>query len=86
LHLDVNPFVCYIGTMTQNLFTQAIQIAGSETRLAKAIGYSQHAVWHARQKGRPSAAMAVAIHRFTEGAVAKWSLRPDLFDTPAAGG
>jgi hypothetical protein len=30
--------------------------------------------------------MAVAIHRFTEGAVAKWSLRPDLFDTPAAGG
>jgi len=72
--------------MTQDLFRQAISIAGSETRLAKAIGYSQNAVWHARQKGRPSAAMAVAIHRFTEGAVAKWLLRPDLFDTPRVGG
>ena len=76
----------YIGTMTQNLFTEAIKIAGSETRLAKAIGFSQHAVWHARQKGRPSAAMAVAIHRFTEGVVPKWHLRPDLFETPHAGG
>jgi len=76
----------YDGEMTQELFKRAIEIAGSETRLAKAIGYSQHAVWHARQKGRTSAAMAVAIHRFTGGEVPKWHLRPDLFETPHAGG
>lgn len=72
--------------MTQELFMKAIKIAGSETRLARAIGFSQHAVWHARQKGRASAAMAVAIHRFTQGAVPKEALRPDLFETPSAGG
>lgn len=76
----------YCSRMTQELFKKAIEIAGSETRLAKAIGFSQHAVWSARQKGKPSADMAVAIHRYTDGAVPKWHLRPDLFDTPSAGG
>jgi DNA-binding transcriptional regulator YdaS (Cro superfamily) len=65
--------------MIQNLFKRAIEIAGSEHRLAKAIGFSQHAVWHARQKGRPSAEMAVAIDRFTKGEISRRDLRPDLF-------
>jgi len=66
--------------MTQNLFKKAIELAGSETKLAREIGFSQHAVWSARQKGRPSAAMAVAIHKFTDGKVSKQALRPDLFE------
>lgn len=64
---------------TESLFRKAIDIAGSETRLAKAIGYSQHAVWTARKRGRPSAEMAVAIDKFTQGQVSKQELRPDLW-------
>lgn len=63
----------------ESLFRKAIEIAGSETRLAKAIGFSQHAVWSARRKGRPSAEMAAAIDKFTEGKVSKQDLRPDLW-------
>lgn len=69
--------------MTQECFKRAIEIAGSEHRLAKAIGYSQHAVWCARQKGRPSAEMALAIHKFTKGEVPKEALRPDIFGVEA---
>ena len=65
---------------TEQLFHRAIEIAGSEARLAKAIGFSQSAVWNARQKGRPSAEMAAAIHRFTNGQVSRHALRPDLWD------
>lgn len=65
---------------TEQLFHKAIEIAGSEARLAKAIGFSQSAVWNARQKGRPSAEMAAAIHRFTNGQVSRQELRPDLWD------
>ena len=63
----------------ESLFRKAIEIAGSEARLAKAIGFSQHAVWSARKKGKPSAEMAVAIDRFTQGQVSKQELRPDLW-------
>jgi len=65
--------------MEQNWFGRAVEIAGSEHRLAAAIGYSQHAVWHARRRGRVSAEMAVAIDKFTNGEVPKHALRPDLF-------
>ena len=57
----------------------AIARAGSEAKLAGKIGYSQHAVWHAKRRGRVSAEMAVAIDKFTEGEVSKEMLRPDLF-------
>ena len=57
----------------------AIVLFGNPTRLAAAIGYSQHAVWHAVKRGRVSARMAVAIHRVTNGAVTAAELRPDLF-------
>lgn len=63
----------------ESLFRKAIEIAGSETRLAKAIGFSQNAVWTARKKGKPSAEMAVAIDKFTQGQVSKQQLRPDLW-------
>jgi DNA-binding transcriptional regulator YdaS (Cro superfamily) len=57
----------------------AIAMFKTETALARAIGYSQHAVWHAAKVGRVSPAMAVAIHRATGGKVPKEALRPDIF-------
>ena len=64
-------------------FRTAIEIAGSEGRLAKAIGFSQPAVLYARRQGKASAEMAAAIHRFTEGRVPRHVLRPDLWDAPS---
>lgn len=66
----------------EGLFLKAIEIAGSEHRLAKAIGFSQNAVWTARQYGKASAEMAAAIDRFTNGQVPRHALRPDLWDAP----
>lgn len=58
---------------------RAIKHAGSENKLAQAAGYTQHAVWSARQRGEVTAEMAVAIERATAGTVTKIDLRPDLF-------
>jgi DNA-binding transcriptional regulator YdaS (Cro superfamily) len=58
---------------------QAIAIFTNPTRLAAAIGFSQHAVWHAQKRGRVSPEMAIAIHRATKGRVRKEKLRPDLW-------
>lgn len=64
---------------TTHLIQSAIDLLGSEAKLGKATGYSQHAIWHAKKKGRVSAEMAAAIHQATDGRVAKHDLRPDLF-------
>ena len=61
---------------------RAIRIAGSETKLAAAIGYSQVAINKARRRGGVSARMALAVHRFTAGAVPASLLRPDLWARP----
>jgi DNA-binding transcriptional regulator YdaS (Cro superfamily) len=58
---------------------KAIDQFGSQTQLAAAIGYSQHAVWHAIQRGQVSARMAAAIHKATKGRIRKDQLRPDIF-------
>lgn len=59
---------------------KAIALFDNPTRLAAAIGYSQHAVWHALNKrGQVSARMAVAIERATKGQVRREQLRPDIF-------
>lgn len=58
---------------------KALLIYGSQNALAKAIGYSQHAVWHACKKGRVSPGMAVAIERATNAVVLRGDLRPDIF-------
>ncbi|GLK49511.1 hypothetical protein GCM10017620_24840 [Brevundimonas intermedia] len=66
------------------LLEAAITIAGSEAKLGKATGYSQNAIWSAKRNGRVSAEMAAAIHRATNGAVAKHLLRPDIYSDQAA--
>ncbi len=63
-------------------FARAIRIAGSECKLAAAIGYSQVAVNKARRRGSVSPRMALAVHRFTCGAVPACALRPDLWARP----
>jgi DNA-binding transcriptional regulator YdaS (Cro superfamily) len=63
-------------------FERAIRIAGSQCKLAAATGYSQVAVNKAKRRGSVSAAMALAVHRFTGGAVPASALRPDLWARP----
>jgi DNA-binding transcriptional regulator YdaS (Cro superfamily) len=59
---------------------KAIALFNNPTRLAAAIGYSQHAVWHAlNRRGQVSARMAVAIERATKGQIRREQLRPDIF-------
>jgi DNA-binding transcriptional regulator YdaS (Cro superfamily) len=61
---------------------RAIRMAGSEAKLAAAIGYSQVAVNKARRRGAVSPQMALAVHGFTGGAVSASALRPDLWARP----
>jgi DNA-binding transcriptional regulator YdaS (Cro superfamily) len=63
-------------------FDRAIRIAGSQCKLAAATGYSQVAINKARRRGAVSPAMALAVHRFTGGAVPASALRPDLWTRP----
>ena len=65
--------------MSNAALNKAIKIFGNQSRLAVALGCSQHAVWSAVKRGRVSAQMAVAIERATRGAVKRAQLRPDLF-------
>jgi DNA-binding transcriptional regulator YdaS (Cro superfamily) len=63
-------------------FERAIRIAGSECKLAVATGYSQVAINKAKRRGSVSPQMALAVHRFTGGAVPASALRPDLWARP----
>ena len=64
---------------TLQALNKAVALAGSETRLSRATGYSQPAINKARRKGRVSAELAIAIERALAGAVTRAELRPDLF-------
>ncbi len=67
----------------ETLFNRAVEIAGgSETKLAVAAGCSQNAIWHAKRAGRVSPKMAVRIEEATNGKIARWMLRPDLWPAP----
>ncbi|WP_082476072.1 YdaS family helix-turn-helix protein [Methylobacterium sp. Leaf99] len=69
---------------TRPLIQAAIAILGSEAKLGSACGVSQGAIWKAKRAGRVSGELAVAIERATKGAVPRWQLRPDLWDSPIA--
>lgn len=57
---------------------RAIRIAGTEQKLGDLTGYTQRAINKAKQKGRPSAEMALKIAYALNGAVSFGELRPDL--------
>jgi DNA-binding transcriptional regulator YdaS (Cro superfamily) len=59
-------------------FKAAVDHCTSERQLAERTGYSQHAIWHARKRGSPTAEMALRIERAT--GIAAALLRPDLFN------
>lgn len=67
--------------MTQiNFIEKAVAHFNGQTALAEAIGYSQHAVWHAlKRRKQVSPKMAAAIDRATKGRISKEELRPDVF-------
>jgi DNA-binding transcriptional regulator YdaS (Cro superfamily) len=65
--------------MDDSAMRKAVKAAGSETKLAARIGFSQVAVNKAVRRGRVSAEMAVAIDLAQLDGVTKESLRPDLF-------
>ncbi len=67
------------ASTVRHLLEKAISHFGSEAKLGQATGYSQHAVWMAKARGRVTAEMAVAIDRATGGEVRKSALRPDIF-------
>lgn len=58
---------------------EAVALFDTPSALARAIGYSQHAVWHAMKRGQVSPRMALAIHKATKGKIRKDELRPDIF-------
>ena len=62
------------------LLLDAIKLAGSQSKLASAIGISQQGVSYIlNQAGTISAEVAVAIERFSKGKIKKSELRPDIF-------
>lgn len=64
---------------------RAVEVFGTPTGLAKATGYSQHAVWHAlNRRCQVSPRMAVAIERATNGQIRREQLRPDIFTPTGA--
>ena len=67
---------------TAAAFARAIRLAGSESKLAAATGYSQVAINKARRRGAVSPEMALAVHRSTGAAVPASALRPDLWARP----
>lgn len=60
---------------------EAIKLVGSEQKLGKATGYTQHAIWRAKKRGSVTPGMALAIHHATNGEVPANDLRPDLWPT-----
>lgn len=64
---------------SRKVIEQAIKLAGSEAKLGEGTGFSQVAINKAKHKGRATAEMALAIHRFLNGAVSAADLRPDIW-------
>jgi DNA-binding transcriptional regulator YdaS (Cro superfamily) len=60
----------------------AIEIFGSEYKLADAIGFSQSAIWRAKTIGKPTPEMAVNIEVATKGKIKREVMRPDVFAKP----
>lgn len=62
----------------RGLIEQAIEIFGSQQKLAEACGVKQASIWQAKEAGRASAELSMAIEQATSGKVSARDLRPDL--------
>jgi DNA-binding transcriptional regulator YdaS (Cro superfamily) len=59
---------------------RAIELLGSQTKLAKACGSKQQHVWNWLHRDEVPIERAIQIEVITGGAVTKEQLRPDFFD------
>lgn len=64
--------------MIKQLLETAIEHCGSQAKLADACGLKQSSIWQAKETGRCSARLAMAVERATAGKVTARQLRPDL--------
>lgn len=67
--------------MTNELLIRAIQIAGSEAKLAEKVGHSQAAINKAKRSPRVSAEMAIKLEEAVGISRSDW--RPDLWPRAA---
>jgi len=58
------------------LIEKAIEIAGSQRKLADACGVKQQSIWQAKETGRVSAELAMAIEQAVH--IPAREIRPDL--------
>ena len=66
---------------------RAIEITGSQRKLAEAIGCSQQHVSFLMHHAKTlSGEIAVKIERATDGQITRHELRPDLFEPPVEAG
>ena len=65
-----------------NALKNAVEIFGSVTALARALGVRQSTVSNWFIRGRVPAERCVEIQRLTKGEVAANKLRPDVFGDP----
>jgi DNA-binding transcriptional regulator YdaS (Cro superfamily) len=72
-------------TPTNPDISAAIEIVGSQQKLADAIGVRQQTISKLLlgQRSKISAEIAAGIHTATNGQIPKWKIRPDLFEAPA---
>lgn len=78
--VDTQKLRSYTEDMNREI-KRAIEIAGTQTKLAEASGLTQAAI-HKLLSGktrRISAENALAIERATDGQVTRYDLRPDIF-------
>jgi DNA-binding transcriptional regulator YdaS (Cro superfamily) len=65
----------------RKLMERAVELAGSQAKLAEGIGLSQQGVsFLINQATKVSAETAIAIERFTEGKIRRGDLRPDIWE------
>jgi len=62
-----------------NSILKAIEIIGSEAKLARAAGVSQPVLNVAKQSGKVGPKLALGIHRATGGAVSRSDLCPEYY-------
>jgi DNA-binding transcriptional regulator YdaS (Cro superfamily) len=62
---------------------KAVELAGGQSRLAKAIGVRQQHVWNwLNRDGKPAAEYVLQIESAVSGKVTRYELRPDVFGAP----
>lgn len=62
---------------------KAIEIAGSQTELAKQMGVTPQFIHQVYRKNTPLPPIhCKKIKNITDGRVMEWELRPDIFDPP----